>query len=135
MEEVLQHKLDKINETAVEIIEGMKQKARAERVVGLEVWNTMAQILGWVGRGIWGGTRLYLFQSFTLLHGLSASPLLAVDHKYVDQLTHLPLSRITLFIFQLLWYLFRSAFSSLMVGLFVYSPLSRLWILMELRVS
>ena len=135
MEEVLQHKLDKINETAVEIIEGMKQKARAERVVGLDVWNTMAQILGWVGQGIWGGTRLYLFRSFTLLHGLSASPLLTVDHKYVDQLTHLPLPRITLFIFQLLWYLFRSAFLSLMVGLFVYSLLSRLWILMELRVS
>jgi len=76
MEEVLQHKINKINETAVEIIEGMKQREQAKRIVGLEVWNAMAQILGWVSRGIWGGTRLYLFQSFTVLHGLSASPLL-----------------------------------------------------------
>jgi hypothetical protein len=67
MEELLQHKLDKINETAVEIIEGMKQKERAERVLGWEVWNAMAQILGWVSRGTLGGTRVYSFQSFTIL--------------------------------------------------------------------
>jgi hypothetical protein len=49
--------MGKINETAVGVVQGMKERQR-ESEVGWKVWKAMAGILRWVGRGVLGGTFL-----------------------------------------------------------------------------
>jgi hypothetical protein len=61
MGDLVRDKMGKINDTAVEVIEGMKQREREDRVVGWEVGNAVVQIFRWVSRGVWGGTLLIIF--------------------------------------------------------------------------
>ncbi|KIM85809.1 hypothetical protein PILCRDRAFT_345752 [Piloderma croceum F 1598] len=96
MGELVLDELGKINETAVQVIEEMKERGWKEKHVGWVAWNAVVEVLGWVGRGIWG-----------------------VDPMYIDRFSRLPVPRIVFSLLTLLWYLFRSAFSSLMSVLVV----------------
>jgi len=59
MGELVRDELGKVNETAVQVIKEMKERGWEEKHVGLVVWNTVVQVLGWVGRGVWGGPLFY----------------------------------------------------------------------------
>jgi len=55
MGELVRDELGKINETAVQVIEEMKERGWVEKHVGWAAWNAVVQVLGWVGRCVWGG--------------------------------------------------------------------------------
>jgi len=58
MGELVRDEIGKINETAVQVIEDMKERGREVAHVGW-AWSVMVQVLGWVGRSVWGGSLFY----------------------------------------------------------------------------
>jgi hypothetical protein len=84
MGEQARDELGKINETAVQIIEEMKERERVEKHVGWLAWNAVVQVLGWIGRGIWGGP---LFYSSPIKHELTKRYCCSRPHVHRQVLT------------------------------------------------